>query len=1134
MDNIGHISPAYRMLTQRVFPSLRHAIAKLDLGGVRQAGLDEVEGSAGNAPVSSRIKGYDSNIVKFALTLDKAYYKYIHGTDKGYDFNSPAVTQLKAYFGKLPDGKLNWADYKAAVFDAQNTGEIPAELAPAVKAFDDFFKIYTDRQKQYLKEFEDRGLEVDPLFKELETDELGQEIVGYAHHIFSKTQLMDKMQEFINDFSQFNEASLTESFKKARVRYVKTQARLAHELETARLTPEEVTTRLTDVESDLEFLEELPEWQDFRESRLELTRQAREEDWSKEQLKEQMKELQENLSDDVKQLQVDRKNLMSEAKLLRNYGGDAGERIAKLQAEIDKADELLEGMFRTELPGIIKADLSIGRVQKAGDKALAAVTKQLESVIKTLQTRQAKMTKLLGSNRANTVSRQKVAEQVAAQKAKYDELLTRLSATKGKQVAYDEQLSALSLVREDVVKEAARLARKRAVRAEDLEDRLEAAEAKKLTPEERQAKATKLEQDLLDVEYKFESKWRERGERSGDPVNTAEPDFREHSRELAILLHQKLMNTEVELSPAYRALRQDARGAELLRTLKIPYGIKNKYLEKDVELGTRAYDRVMAPDLELWYAFDGSVNGKSVLGEMQEEATEHLHRISEAKFVKLPQGWTDKAASFVERAQKRLTDLGEADDIYLDAKNFSDEARPGFIPLTPELKNQLSQSVHAAVKASTRDFDVAIQRLRATRGIPDNPNSLMWRSGKFVKALNVTTMMGGVVASSISDVARPIYRHGVGATFNGWKPYLNRWAEGAKDFRIKAKELNRNIGLNLEPVLHGRAQAVFGLFDNVVGKTKVERGVTTLANKMGLIAMYDYWTAGMKSIAGNIFHATMAEYVPAVAKAMAEGSEFTGDLLQMRTYLRNLGLSDDTIRRLGFQMNREGGMEVFSNGGKLPNMEAWDDPVAYQAYQAAAIKEVDELIVTPGLERPNWTDENMGYSMLAQFKSFTFSATSRMALSGLQGNDPYLMQGIIFSLAFGAVSYYTYAVAAGGKTLEEANNLDPGKFLWEAVKRSGLLGVMSFGTDVVERVPAATGTQPTVFSKPSGLLGVFLGPTYGQADKLADAVMQINSDNPKQQQRNLKTLRQVFVPMQNHMLLRQLFDRAGAAMLGEN
>jgi hypothetical protein len=268
----------------------------------------------------------------------------------------------------------------------------------------------------------------------------------------------------------------------------------------------------------------------------------------------------------------------------------------------------------------------------------------------------------------------------------------------------------------------------------------------------------------------------------------------------------------------------------------------------------------------------------------------------------------------------------------------------------------------------------------------------------------------------------------------------------------------------------------------------------------------------------------MAEYIPMVAKGWRQGVEPTGDVLQMRTYLRTMGLTDLDIHRIAVQMERPNGVEYFSNGGILPNIDKWDDPAAYQAYQAAVIKEVNELIVTPGLERPNIMDENMAYSVLFQFKSFTFSSTSRMAMSGLQGNDPYLMQGVAFSLAFGALSYYTYAMSAGGKTLEEANEMDAEKWVWEAVKRSGILGALSIGTDAAGEVPGLNGEEPTIFTKPTGLLGVFLGPTYSQLEKMASVATQINSDDTEQQARNLRKLRQVFVPFQNHFLFRQLFD----------
>lgn len=1140
LDTLGKISPAYRMLTQPFFPSLRDAIAKLDTAGIQQAGLESMEPSASGGPGIERIRGYDRHIVEFARQLDQNYYEYLYGKQAGSFLESPAFAQIKSMIGKQPAGKMDWVTYKAAVFDALNTGKIPDELANSVEAFKRFFEFYTARQKQYLQEFERAGIEVDPLFKELAEEELGEGVVNYAHHIFDQTKLMERMSEFIEDFAAKYEKQLTEDFVKARQKYAKRKEKLEFERLVGTMTPEGMALGLEAVEADIAFIDELPEMINFRDGRLELNKQARDEGWSKEQLKEAQKEWLDSQGDAVKELLEERKQFMAIAKVYKKFGGDASEKTKKLQDELAKLNENISSMFRTLLPQVQRADLSIAAIQKQGDKALAKAEGDLAKVIKEMQKRNAQMQKLLASKRTNTATREKMQAQLDALRLKHAGMLERLSAVQGQGVALTQRLRELQLIREDAIADATVIVKGRAVRADDIEGKLEEVKASVLTPEDRARLNDQIGEELWKLESDFQQKWGRKGETSGDPLTTGAPDFRDKAVEMATLLHQKLTNAEVELSPAYHALRQDARGAELLRVMKLPYEMKQKWLVKDVELVTRAYDRVMAPDLELWRAFEGSPNGKSVLAQMQQEVTAHNARIATAKYVKLPKGWVDKAAKFSERVAKRLAEAGEADDIYLDAKNFSDEPKEGFIELTPELRSQLGQAVHDAAKAYTHDFDVAVQRLRNTRGVPRDAKSWWWRGGRMVKNLNVMTMMGGVLTSSISDVARPIWQHGAGKVFRfGWAPFINKLNPEAKAFRLRSQEINRQIGLNLEPVLHGRAQAVFDLAEDSIGKTRLERGINVGAQKMGLIALYDYWTAGMKTIAGNVTHATMATYIPEVAKAWRNNIEPTGDLLQMRTYLRNLGLRDLDIHRIALQMEKADGMETFSNGGVLPNLDKWDDPVAYQAYQAAVLGEVNKLIVTPGLERPDWVDENMAYSMLAQFRSFVFASNSRIAMSGLQGNDPYLIQGVAFSLAFGALSYYTYAVTAGGKTYERMQEMSLEDWMWEAVKRSGILGALSIAGDAGEQIPLISGddTNP-MFLKPSGLLGTFLGPTYSQLEKVATVLSTAGAEykteaaEARANERNMKLLRQVFVPFQNHFLFRQLFDRAGEALYG--
>ena len=1144
LDTLGKMSPAYRMLTQRFFPSLRNGIAKLDTAGIQQAGLENMQPSAAGGTVIERIRGYDYYLVRLAKELDKNFLNYIYDGAKGIDFDSTVIAQIKSEFGKTPPGKMNWTQYKETVFDQLNTGEIEPQFADSVAAFKEFFENYTTRQKQYLDEFKAQGMEVDPLFREIDGDELGKGVENYAHHIFDQNALMDRVSEFLDDFSKAYENQLTEAFKKGQKRYVKRKANLEFEKLISTMDESEIGTRLQETEADIEAIEEIPEMQMWREARLAITRQAREEDWPKERLKDTLAKLQEGQAVEVRALADERKQLASVARALKKFGGDSGEQTAKLQADIAKLDEAISGMFRTEIPAIERADLSIGRLQAKGDKALAPIEKSMKTVVKQLQKRNAAIIKMLGSKRMNSASRAKAMEQLEKTKQRYADLETRLSTVQGQQVAIDERLRELQLVREEAIREANLIVRSRASRLEDLEDKLEEVKSKPLTPEERARMGAQVDEELWKLEQDFQDLWGgRRGEQSGLGPDAEVPDFKEKALEMATLLHQKLTNSEVELSPAYHALRQDARGAELLRVMKMPYDMKSKWLIKDVELVSRAYDRVMAPDLEIWRAFDGSVNAKSLLGEMQQEVTGHMMRIGTAKFVKLPKGWTDKAAKFSDRVGKRITEAGEADDLYLSDANFSDEAKEGFVELTEDLRSQIGRAVTDAAKQYTNDLDVAIQRLRMTRGVPRDPSSMWWRTGRAVKNLNVLTMMGGVLPASLSDVARPIWQHGVRKAFgHGFKPFINGLTKGGKEFRIKSKETNRQLGLNIEPFLHSRAQGLFDLAEDSIGKTMLERGLNVGAQKMGLIALYAYWTAGMKGIAGNITHATMATYVPAVAKAWREGGEFSGDLLVMRTYLRNLGLSDLDIHRIGLQMEQADGVEYFSNGGVLPNIKAWNDPAAYQAYQAAVLNEVNKLIVTPGLERPNVVDENMAYSMLFQFKSFVFASNSRMAMSSLQGNDPYLAQGIAFSLAFGALSYYTYATFAGGKIQERMQEADFDTWVWEAVKRSGIMGAASIAGGLGERIPMIGGDDsPLMFRKPSGLLGTLLGPTYSQAERIAEVI--VKSSKPEgasdsqwaqQKERNMKALRQTFVPLQNHFLFRQALDWIGEALYGAN
>jgi hypothetical protein len=1127
MNTLGRMSPAYRMLTQPLFASLRHAAAMMDMAGIRQAGLDTVEASAKDGTIIERIRGYDPYKVEFFKALDRHYYSYVYDGEEGFDMNIEAFTQIRSQFGTLPPGKISWPEYKQQVFEQLNTGQVEPNFAPAVAEFKAFFAKYNARHKQYMKEMEASGEEFDPLYKELLEDDLGDGITEYAHHIPDANKIIDNLADFINDFGNYNEKAMLEAYEKRAKLFTKRKQKLQFEREVAGLDEAEIVARMEEVESDIVFLDELPEMVDYRNERLSLTRQAKDEGWSKEELKVQIKDFNDNLSETVKGFLEERKKLLTLGRLYKKYGAKTTEKVTNLQAAAAKLTDDIADMFRVPPARLTATDVALAKTQKAKEALLDKSTKDLKKAVAALEKRRLALEKLAMSKRKNPASRAVAEDYFTKAKVRHDAMLERLTLAQGRAVGLDAWLSEINLVREDVVADLTRIVRSKASRAQDMEEAAarEAKEKAPLTPEERGKAQAQIGEELDQLELEFFNRYG-----VNDPEVDPVPDFKAQSRDLATVLAQKLTNTEVELSPAYHALRQEQRSAELLRVWKVPFAIKKKWLINDVELVASAYDRVMAPDLELWRAF-GSPSGKNVIGDMNDELTILMNKLATAQFVKLPKGWADASAKYIDNVAKRIMDFGAGEDLFLTENNFSDTLGKGYQPLNQELRQQIGRYLIAETKAQTYNFDVAVQRLRAQRGVPRDSSSMWWRGGRLIKNLNVLTMMGVSTISSISDAARPIWKHGPMKVFkHGWRPFISNVTANDKTFRLKSKEINRKIGLNLEPVLHSRAQGLFDLAEDAIGRTKLERGVTVLTQKMGLIALYDYWTAGMKTISGNVTHATFAEYIPAVAKAWRENAEFTGDLLTMRTALREAGLSDLMVHRIAQQMEAPDGMEFFSNGGVLPNVHLWDDPQAFQAYQAAVASEVNKLIVTPGLERPNFVDENLAFSLLTQFKSFLFASNSRMVMSALQGNDPYLIQGVAFSLAFGALSYYIYAWAAGGRTLEDMQKMSPEDWMWEATKRSGILGALSIGTDAAERTPIITGDDtPMMFRKPTGLLGVFLGPTYTQMDRMARVITTLDDE---EQAQNMRRLRQIFVPYQNHFLFRQLFDQVGEAMFG--
>lgn len=1136
MQALGKMSPLYRMQMSRMFPGLRDAGYKLATGGLRQKGLGTAQPSARGGTVEDRIRGHDPNLVTYMQAIDKAYYKYLYPEAKE-DPGRIAVTiaQVRSRFNAIPPGKMDWHSFNAKVYDDLSTGVVDEATQPAVSAFKDFFAYYSKVKKDYEAELEAMGLEVDPLYKEIEGDELGGGVNDYAHQIYDDAKIRENSSEFLQEHADFFRKDLENSFDAAHARYSKRLRDLESRKNYIKLSDQEKANALAEVQNSVDFIDELPEMITYREARLDISREGRDTGADPSLVRRQLKDLADTQPESVKALLAERQSLMRQARVMKELGGNADELVEAARSGLSRQLDLIEGMFRKQPPRITAADAALAKTEKAREALLSKAKKPVRTALEALVKREEELERLSASKRSNPVSSERVEKQIAANKLKFAEALERLDRAENKALDLGDRIASINAAREVAVQEAARLVRSRATRADEYEAKLEEAVTKILTPEETAARLKGFDDSIEALTDEFQTRWTSRGNDS-EKMLDGERDFTRAAFDEATYYMQKLSHSEVQ--SAYFNARQDVRGAELMRMVRMPYEIKGKWLIKDTELIARAYDRVMGPDLEIWRAFDGRVNGQNVLDEMSQVAADLMQNIGLSKYVKLPAGFLDKSLAYVQRVKDNVADITDGEDMFLGAKNFSNEGGSGFVPLTDELKTQLINHVRAELKHQTRNYDVAIKRLRNTRMVPDNAESISWRVGSWFKQANVATMMGNVVVSSISDIARPIYRYGMERTMkHGWLPFItNVKSANGVAYRMKAKEVNRQIALTLEPFLHSRAQSMFDTMDQITGgKTLFERGTKFVANKTGIVALFDYWTAGMKSVAAGAAHATMASYVPIAVRAISKGGELAGDDLNVVTYLRSLGLRDEDLFAINHQMELPGGLEKFANGGALPNLSDWTNMSAYRAYSAAVQNEVNKIIVTPGLEKPNWTDENMAYSLVAQFRSFSFAANSKMMMSNIQGNDPYLIQGVLSSLALGALSYYTYAMSVGGKTQETMEKADTTDWLYEAVDRSGLLGALSIGQRLGEQIPVLNqyeifGGADKPFRRPSGLLGTAFGPTMGKAESIVEYLKTMDSDDPATQERARSLLRQVFVPYQNHFLLRRAFSKVGDAI----
>lgn len=417
------------------------------------------------------------------------------------------------------------------------------------------------------------------------------------------------------------------------------------------------------------------------------------------------------------------------------------------------------------------------------------------------------------------------------------------------------------------------------------------------------------------------------------------------------------------------------------------------------------------------------------------------------------------------------------------------------------------------------DLAAVRDRVRGVYGLSaEAPLRNVARVAGVLKNYNVLTSMGSAALSSLPDMAGVVIRHGLSSTFNdAWAPFF-KFMTGQSDAFKEAHRQFRAMGIAVESTLASRHHALTDTLDVYHPQSRLERTMQWATNKFQFVNLLAPWTDWAKTSASMVAGSEILRAVSAAAEGKATARQ-----------LRNLGesgIEPHMATRIS---------EAFKNGGEvrdgvhLPNTADWADKEARRVFEGAVARDADIAVVTPGQEKPLWMSHGI-LSVFGQFKSFTAAATERIMISNLQRRDAQVLQGVLFSMGLGMVSYKINSLTGGSPVSD-----NPGDWVKESISRGNLLGWFEEGNALASKATrggvdiyrlVGSGKPLTRYASRSAA-DQLLGPTVGKVQTIIGAVSA--ASNPAEwNESDSKALRRL-VAAQNVFYIRRMFDQVEAS-----
>jgi len=369
-----------------------------------------------------------------------------------------------------------------------------------------------------------------------------------------------------------------------------------------------------------------------------------------------------------------------------------------------------------------------------------------------------------------------------------------------------------------------------------------------------------------------------------------------------------------------------------------------------------------------------------------------------------------------------------------------------------------------------------------------DPAGKAMRASKLLMNINAMLYLGGVVFSSLADVARPMFHWGLEYHLPALAEYVQVFR--TPEFAQMRREMRDVWGAALSAFNHERLFAIGDIAEDARGDTVVERGVRFLADQMGLLTGMDLWNATNKEISGYVALHAVLDVASKVRAAADRGVALTMDAMagevdrRFLVHCAQMGLGLEDLVGVARQVERFG--EKYGPL-TLTRTDRWDNLALRSKFESAMVKEIDQTILTPSVgDKPLWAH----WGVLAhayQFKSFGMAGMRGVIVQGLQDMDLRTLEGILASTAAGAGVYYLKALEAGRDPSD-----NPGEILLNAIDKGGLTAYLMDLDSMIHRVSQGTfGVQSWLTGEGAQRFAakstsdIVFGPTVGTLENMS-------------------------------------------------